>query len=104
VVFGAAVRSVTAPIAQEKRLPAAYGVEVGPVKPCSPAEAAGIRPGDVITSVGAYTLDGGADQFRRAVASRRPGDTMTVTLWRNGETSEVAVAFPVEEMAAPDPS
>ena len=94
VAFGASVRSVTAEIAAEKGLPATYGVEVGQVKADSPAEVAGIEPGDIITGIGPYTVDGGADQFRRAVSLRQPGDTMMLTIWRNGTSSEIAVAFP----------
>ena len=99
VAFGAAVRGVTAEIAAEKRLPSAYGVEVGSVKEGSPAAAAGIRAGDVITTIGPYTINGGADQFRRAVALRRPGDSMALALWRDGEPVDVVVSFP----AAPQP-
>ena len=79
-----------------KQLPATYGVEVGQVKPGSPAEAAGILPGDVITGIGPYTVNGGADQFRRAVSLRQPGDTMMLTVWREGDVSEAAVVFPAE--------
>ena len=96
VAFGGSVRTVTAEIATAKGLPAVYGVEVGQVKPGSPAEAAGIQPGDVITGIGPYTVDGGAEQFRRAVALRQPGDTMSLTVWRDAETTEVTVAFPAE--------
>ena len=96
VAFGASVRTVTAEIATEKGLPSTYGVEVGQVKPGSPAEAATIQPGDVITGIGPYTVNGGADQFRRAVSLRQPGDTMMLTIWRSGESFEVAVAFPNE--------
>ncbi|MGA7989625.1 MAG: PDZ domain-containing protein [Candidatus Dormiibacterota bacterium] len=101
VAFGASVRTVTAEIAAAKGLPATYGVEVGQVKPGSPAEAAGIRGGDVITGIGPYTVNGGADQFRRAVSLRQPGDTMMLTIWREGDISEVAVAFPTEIAAEP---
>jgi membrane-associated protease RseP (regulator of RpoE activity) len=96
VAFGASVRTVTGEIATAKGLPAVYGVEVGQVKPDSPAAAAGIEPGDIITGIGPYTLDGGAEQFRRAVALRQPGDTMTLTVWRDAGTSEATVAFPAE--------
>ena len=94
VSFGAAVRSVTAQIAADKGLPATYGVEVGSVHEGSPAEAAGIHPGDVITAIGAYTINGGADQFRRAVSLRRPGDSMALSLWRDGDTTDAIVSFP----------
>jgi membrane-associated protease RseP (regulator of RpoE activity) len=99
VAFGASVRTVTAEIAAEKKLPAAYGVEVGSVKAGSPAAAAGIQPGDVITGIGPYTINSGAEQFRRAVSLRRPGDVMTLTVWRDGQSTEAAVEFP----AAPAP-
>jgi len=94
VAFGAAVRTVTPEIAAEKRLPAAFGVEVGSVKEGSPAQAAGIVAGDVITEIGGYTLTGGSDQFRQAVSVRRAGDTMHLTLWRDGGPIEVPVTFP----------
>jgi hypothetical protein len=103
VAFGASVRTVTADIAVQKGLPATYGVEVGQVKSGSPAEAAGILPGDVITGIGPYTVNGGADQFRRAVSLRQPGDTMMLTLWREGDIAEVAVVFPTEVPAEPPP-
>lgn len=103
VSFGAAVRGVTPEIAQAHRLPAAYGVEVGSVKPGSPAEAAGVQPGDVIVGIGAYTLHGGAEQFRTAVAARQPGDVMSITVWRDGEQFEAAVEFPRGSSEHPEP-
>jgi serine protease Do len=99
VSFGAAVRGVTPEIAARHGLPAAYGVEVGSVRPGSPAAEAGVQSGDVIVGVGAYTLHGGADQFRQAVAARQPGDTMAITVWRDGEQFAAVVAFPVEATA-----
>jgi len=103
VAFGAAVRTVTADVAAAKQLPATYGVEVGSVRSGSPADVAGIVPGDVITAIGAYTLTGGAEQFKRAVAMRRPGDTMALSVWRNGDNVDAAVAFPMPSTpAAPD--
>ena len=104
VSFGAAVRSVTKEIASDKGLPATYGVEVGSVKEGSPAESAGIQAGDVITSIGPYTLNGGADQFRRAVALRRPGDSMALTLWRDHSSLDVAVSFPATPLPADKPA
>jgi membrane-associated protease RseP (regulator of RpoE activity) len=104
VSFGAAVRSVTAQIAAERGLPATYGVEVGNVHEGSPAEAAGIRAGDLITEIGPYTINGGADQFRRAVAIRHPGDTMALSVWRDGGTTEAVVSFPSPPRAEEPPA
>jgi len=102
VAFGAAVRAVSADVAREHGLPATFGVEVGRVSPGSPAEAAGIQPGDIITAIGPYTLHGGAEQFRTAVAARRPGDVMALSVWREGADQRVDVVFPrPTEAAAP---
>jgi glutaredoxin len=101
VSFGAGVRTVTSAIAAARGLPAAYGVEVGPVRDASPAAEAGVRPGDVITAIGAYTLTGGEAQFRTAVAARHPGDSMAITVWRDGASQDLAVLFPAGEPAQP---
>ena len=94
VSFGAAVRSVTPDVARAHGLPVAYGVEVGRVTEGSPAAEAGIRAGDIIIQVGAYTLEGGAEQFRMAVAARRPGDTMNLTVRRDSDDLNVVISFP----------
>ena len=94
VSFGAAVRGVNPEVASSRGLPAPFGVEVGPVKDGSPADVAGVAPGDIITAIGAYTITGGVDQFSVAVAARRPGDTMAITVWRDRESRDVAVHFP----------
>jgi membrane-associated protease RseP (regulator of RpoE activity) len=101
VSFGAGVRTVNGPIAAAHGLPAAYGVEVGPVHDGSPAAVAGILPGDIITAIGAYTLTGGEGQFRTAVAARHPGDGMAVTVWRDGAIQELAVQFPGVKLETP---
>jgi membrane-associated protease RseP (regulator of RpoE activity) len=100
VAFGAAVRTVSPQLARERGLPSAGGVEVGRVSPGTPAAEAGIRPGDLITAIGPYTLAGGAEQFRTAVAARRPGDTMTLTVRREGGDEVLVVTFP--KVAAQD--
>lgn len=102
VSFGAGVRSVTVDVARAHGLAAAFGVEVGSVREGSPAASAGIRAGDIITAIGAYTLTGGADQFRTAVSARRPGDTMTVSVWRDRVAMDAAVEFPREEAPPQD--
>ncbi len=101
VSFGAAVRAVTIDIAKDRGLPAAFGVEVGPVHEGSPAAEAGIRTRDVITAIGGYTLTGGADQFRTAVSARHPGDSMILTVWRDGAFVVCTVEFPRQAPAEP---
>lgn len=100
VSFGAAVRGVTVEVARAQGLPAAFGVEVGPVHEGSPAAVAGIRRGDIVTAIGPYTITGGTEQFRIAVAARHPGDSMTLTVWRDGAPIETTVEFPREDAPA----
>jgi glutaredoxin len=99
VALGAAVRTLTSDVAAASGLNVKFGVEVGDVKGDSPAEHAGIRKGDIITAIGAYTLTGGAQQFRTAIDAKRPGDTMTLTVWRRGEEVTVEVTFAVPAQA-----
>jgi membrane-associated protease RseP (regulator of RpoE activity) len=92
VAFGAAVRGVTTESAQKYGLPAPFGVEVGRVTPDSAADQAGVQTGDVITAIGPYTVQS-AEQFRTAIAARQPGDTMAITVWRQGTSHELSVNF-----------
>lgn len=94
VRLGAAVRTVTGERARELGLPFPFGVEVGPVAKGSPADEAGIHEGDVILTIGSYTLDRGLQQFQLAVGSRRPGSSMDIELWRNGTRVPATIHFP----------
>ena len=60
------------------------GARVTSVTPGSPADAAGVAAGDVVTSVGDQRVTDMADLVA-AVARRRPGDPVTVALWRGDE-------------------
>jgi S1-C subfamily serine protease len=60
------------------------GARVLSVVPGSPAEAAGLRVGDVIERVDGAAV-GGAESLVRLVRSRTPRSTVTVTLRRGGE-------------------
>jgi len=55
-----------------------------------PAAAAGVRQGDVLTAVDGQAI-GGRDDLLTALAQRTPGDTVTLTLNRNGDTLTVRV-------------
>ncbi len=106
VSFGAGVRSVSRDIARRHGLAATFGVEVGTVREGSPAAVAGVSPGDIIAAIGGYTLVGGAEQFRTAVAARSPGDTMAITVWRDDASIELPVEFPraVPDSAVTEPA
>ena len=68
------------------------GAEVAQVKSGSPAAAAGLKAGDVVTA-----FDGGAitspDDLTAAVAAKRPGDKVSVTYVRSGSTKTTQVTI-----------
>jgi membrane-associated protease RseP (regulator of RpoE activity) len=66
------------------------GVEVVDVVPGSPAEAAGLRAGDVIALVDGEPVSE-LDRFSREIRRRSPGSTMVITALRGGETVEMDV-------------
>ncbi len=66
------------------------GVAIAGVDRTGPAARSGIRPGDIVTSVGGQAVDS-ARTLIRAVAAMAPGNTTTVTLRRQGRELEVPV-------------
>jgi len=83
------------------------GVAVLGVMPRSPAQAAGIRPfqrgaageviaGDVITAVGGTPV-ANIDQLLDALERYPPGETVKVTLLRNGKSIDVPVRLGISE-------
>ncbi|HSJ94776.1 MAG TPA: PDZ domain-containing protein, partial [Gaiellaceae bacterium] len=102
--LGVGLADVPASVAEELGL--AAGAAITEVRDGSPAAEAGLRPstgtaaaadgleyptgGDIVTA-----LDGepvaSAEDLQRAVGAHRPGDTVTLTVVRDGETREVQV-------------
>lgn len=59
----------------------------------SPAEAAGIKQGDYITSVDKADLDS-PEALQKAIDKNQPGDSATLGVWRNGQQLSLKVKFP----------
>ena len=66
------------------------GVLVSRVKEDSPADQAGIRKGDIIVSLNSRTMKS-PDQLTSTIRDSKVGQTVAVTLWRNGERRSVSV-------------
>jgi len=60
------------------------------VIPNSPADEAGLQPGDIIFSVDRQRLEAGQD-LKDIISRYRPGDMVTLGVWRNGRTEFVRV-------------
>jgi M6 family metalloprotease-like protein len=69
---------------------AADGVRVDRLTPGMPALEAGIKEGDVIVKLDSTEING-SERLSSALGSRKPGDTVTVTLKRDGKSQEIKV-------------
>jgi len=69
-----------------------HGAVVGSVVKGGPGEKAGLKPGDVITSVDGKTV-ADANETTMAVVAHQPGDTVTLNLMRNGNPETVKVTL-----------
>jgi S1-C subfamily serine protease len=71
----------------------AVGSQVKDVTLGSPADQAGIKPGDVITQLDAYKLDDAHPLPQVLRAQFKPSQRVTVSLWRAGSTSQVELGL-----------
>lgn len=76
------------------------GVVVAQVQPGSAAAKAGIQAGDVVISLDAKPVDNAAE-LRNEIGSRRIGDTVRLTVLRDGKSRsvEVTIGEPAAEVA-----
>ncbi len=83
-------------------LPDRDGVLVRVVEDDSPADRAGLRPGDLIVSFDGRTIASPSD-LGEAVLTRQPGDTVDVVVQRNGdrETLQVTLGTRPDEPVQP---
>ncbi len=94
-------------VAQLLKLPVTQGVLVARVQPGTAAAKAGLKGGtrtetiqgapcivggDVITKLDGQTLTG-MDQLAAAIAQKQPGDKVTLTVLRNGQSQDITVTL-----------
>jgi S1-C subfamily serine protease len=80
-----AASAQASPFASGNGEPTVEGALVQNVAPGSPARQAGVQQGDVITAANGQTITG-EDDLLVALAQSKPGQTVTLTLNRNGST------------------
>jgi len=83
-------------ISDDRRLLTSFGAERGvlveDVVDDAPAEAAGLRPGDVVTAIDGVPIDG-TKALRRHVAATDPGQQLRLTLIRDGQRGTLDVVL-----------
>ena len=88
--LGLTVETVTPSVGRELGLADTRGVVVRGVRDSSPAEKAGIRPGDVITEVDHHPVTSAAD-MKRLLAKHAQGAPVVVLLHRDGNSLYAAL-------------
>ncbi len=90
--LGVTVSTIDASTAQRYGFSVNSGAYVTSVAAGSGAEAAGIQEGDIITAFDGQTVSSSSD-LTLDVRTKNPGDKVTVTLNRDGQTQEVEVTL-----------
>lgn len=90
--LGVKIEPVTQDVADSLGLPEATGALVNEPQAGSPGEKAGIKVGDVITSVDGQAVKG-PKELARMIGSMDPGKTVDVTLWRGGKSMNVKLTL-----------
>jgi serine protease Do len=85
-------QDITADLAKALELSSTQGALVANVPPGGPADKAGIKPGDVITSFNGEKITD-STQLRNLVAQTTPGTRAKITLLRDGKEMEVTAAL-----------
>ncbi len=103
--LGVRIQPMTKELAQSFKLKEPNGALIASVDPGSPADKAGLRPGDVVLAFNNEAIDD-ANKLPRLVAATKPGASATLRIWRDGKTEEVkfTAAELVAEQRTPKPA
>ena len=105
--LGVQIQGLDEDLASNLQLDKPHGALVSEVQPGSPAEAAGVKQGDVVISFAGKPVDK-VGQLSRAVAVVAPGTKQPLVVWRDGKekTLEATIAeMPSQEqMASTEPA
>lgn len=89
--LGVSVQDLTQDMLPDLNLNSTDGVLVAAVQPGSPAFRAGIRQYDVITAVNGTSMTS-TDQLTKQIQAAKVGDSLKLTINRNGRTQDITVA------------
>jgi len=90
--IGISYQAISPDIAMAYRLPAQWGVYVTKVSDNSPASAAGLQVGDIITSIGNVQIDE-THGYLNVLYTYSPGDTLTLGILRDGKETSLEITL-----------
>ena len=77
------------------------GAQVSAVQPGTPASASGLKPSDVVTAINGKAV-GSTEQFIAMIDSYNPGQRVTLTIKRSGQTKQIVVTLGLRPQTAPN--
>jgi S1-C subfamily serine protease len=77
------------------------GARVSSVQSSSPASSAGLRAGDLVTAINGKAVTS-TDQFIATVDTYQPGNTITLTVHRGGQTHDVKLTLGTRPSSTPN--
>jgi serine protease Do len=86
--LGVRVQPMTRELAQSFKLESSDGALIATVEPGSPADKAGLKPGDVVLGFNGQKIED-PNKLPRLVAETKPGQSATRGIWRDGKTEDV---------------
>ena len=99
--LGVQIDQVSKEVAESLGLAKAQGALVRGIEQGSPAEKAGLEPGDIILKFDGKTIDKSTD-LPRMVGNTKPGTRSSIQLWRRGSNKELQIT--VGEFEADKPA
>ena len=90
--LGISIQPVTSDLAKAFKLSKDEGALISDVSPGSPAERAGLKPGDVVTKVGDHAVSD-ARSLRLMIGDMSPGKTVQLALTRDGVERRYSVTL-----------
>jgi serine protease Do len=88
--LGATIQNVTPELADSMGISGRKGALVADLVPGGPAQKAGVLPGDVITQLNGHDV-GSSTELTRLVAQSHSGDTLHVSILRDGKMRDIDV-------------
>jgi serine protease Do len=88
--IGVAVQDMSQPLSQSFGMTTPHGALVSAVEPKSPGERAGLKPGDIITSVNGRSIDHSAD-LPAVISQLTPGTEARLGVWHDKKATEVMI-------------
>jgi serine protease Do len=99
--LGVSLAEIDTNRAKELKLKEDYGVEITRVEEGSPAEKAGVKPGDVVLEYNGQRVEG-MEQFGRMVRETPPGREVKLTISRDGAPETLTALLGSRKRALPE--